>query len=164
MGDGRWAMGNGRWAMGDGQWAMRTKWPWTLSNIVSSPIELMRTRQALAVSIASAMMLVAPSLIQAQRNSRSCYSTDARSYADCRYDVERSRAVQREAIRERAEQRRERVRWDGIVRQARAQARAYDMAERSRQRSAERVARQRAERERVARDRIDRDRVRFRRY
>jgi len=105
----------------------------------------MRTRHALLLSLASAALSIAPSLASAQRTiTRDCVDRyDARRYADCRYDVERSRALQRETIREQAEQRRERARWDGIVRQAKAQARAYDLAERSRQRSAERAARAR---------------------
>ena len=122
----------------------------------------MRTRHTIVLSLASAMLSIAPSLAHAQRAfTRTCgdrYS-DTRSYADCRYDVERSRALQRETTRERVEQRRDRARWDAIVRQARAQARSYDMAERSRQRSVERV-----ERLRIERDRVERDRVRFRRY
>jgi len=127
----------------------------------------MRTRHTIVLSLASAMLSIAPSLAHAQRTfTRSCgdrYS-DARGYADCRYDVERSRALQREATREQAEQRRDRARWDAIVRQARAQARTYDLAERSRQRSAERAERARVERVRIERDRVERDRVRIRRY
>ena len=107
----------------------------------------MRTRQALLLSLASAMLSMAPSLAGAQRTAtRDCvdrYSIGARRYADCRYEIERSRALQREAVRERAEQRGERARWDAIVRQAKARARAYDLAERSRQRFAERAARAR---------------------
>lgn len=124
----------------------------TLSNSSSSPIgHCMRTRPALILSLASAVIAVTPSLARAQRTvTRECfdrYSIDARRYADCRYDVERSRALQREAARERSAQQRERTRWDAIVREARAQARAYDLAERSRQRTAERVTRERAIRE-----------------
>ena len=89
---------------------------------------------------------MAPSLAGAQRTViRSCVDrySDGRGYTDCRYEAERSRALQREAIRERTAQLRERSRWDAIVRQAKARARAYDLAERSRQRSAERAARAR---------------------
>jgi hypothetical protein len=117
-------------------------------------------RQALILSLASALFAITPSIGHAQRTvTRECfdrYSIDARRYADCRYDVERSRALQREAIRERAAQQRERTRWDAIVRQARTQARAYDLAERSRERAAERVTRARAIRE----EREDRTRER----
>ena len=120
----------------------------------------MRTRHALVLSLASAVLAVTPSLARAQRTvTRECfdrYSIDARRYADCRYDVERSRALQREATRERSAQQRERTRWDAIVREARTQARAYDLAERSRQRTAERVTRERAIRE----ERADRARER----
>ncbi|HEV8215324.1 MAG TPA: hypothetical protein VGP95_05805 [Gemmatimonadaceae bacterium] len=111
----------------------------------------MRTRHALILSLASAVLTVTPSLARAQRTvTRECfdrYSFDARRYADCRYDIDRSRALQREAIRERSAQRRERTQWDAIVRQAMTQARAYDLAERSRQRAAESVIRARAIRE-----------------
>ena len=122
----------------------------------------MRTRIVLLVFLAAAM----PSVARAQRTiTRDCVDRyDARRYADCRYDVERSRALQREATRERAEQQRERSRWDSIVRQARAQALAYDRAERSRQQSAERAMRtrelrqQRADRERERRETAIRER------
>jgi len=127
----------------------------------------MRMRHVVVVSLVSAVLSIAPSIVHAQRAvTRTCADrySDARGYADCRFDAERSRALQRDAIRERAEQQRERSRWDAIVRQARAQARAYDLAERSRERSAERAARIRLDRERVERIRVDRDRVRSRRY
>ena len=122
----------------------------------------MRTRLAFLVFLAAAV----PSVAGAQRtNDRDCFNRyDARRYADCRYEVERSRALQREATRERAEQQRERSRWDSIVRQARAQALAYDRAERSRQQSAERATRirelrqQRADRERERRETAIRER------
>jgi hypothetical protein len=107
----------------------------------------MRTRYALLMTLVSAALTVAPSLAGAQRTvTRNCvdrYSFDARRYADCRYEIDRSREVQREASRERAEQQRERSRWDAIVRQARTQARSFDLAERSRERAAERAARSR---------------------
>jgi hypothetical protein len=128
----------------------------------------MRTRYALLMTLVSAALTVAPSLAGAQRTvTRNCvdrYSFDARRYADCRYEIDRSREVQREASRERAEQQRERSRWDAIVRQARTQARSYDLAERSRERAAERAARsrviheQRQDRVRERRDSVLRER------
>jgi len=118
---------------------------------------LMRTRNAFLLAFASAAISAAPSLAAAQRVvTPSCGDRYSSRYADCRYEVERSRAIQREAIRERADRQRERNRWDGIVRQAKEQARSYDLAERARQRSAERVAR-----ERVIRDQRE-ERVRER--
>lgn len=126
----------------------RTKKPLTLSNLSSSPNGiLMRTRRTLLVSLASALLTLAPALAGAQRvATRDCTdrnSIDTRRYADCRYEIERSRELRREAIRERADDQRERTRWDAIVRQARTQARSYDLAARSRERAAERVARAR---------------------
>jgi hypothetical protein len=128
----------------------------------------MRTRYALLMTLVSAALTVAPSLAGAQRTvTRNCvdrYSFDARRYADCRYEIDRSREVQREASRERAGQQRERSRWDAIVRQARTQARSYDLAERSRERAAERAARsrvineQRQDRVRERRDSVLRER------
>lgn len=128
----------------------------------------MRTRYALLMTLVSAALTVAPSLAGAQRTvTRNCvdrYSFDARRYADCRYEIDRSREVQREASRERAEQQRERSRWDAIVRQARTQARSFDLAERSRERAAERAARsrvineQRQDRVRERRDSVLRER------
>jgi hypothetical protein len=131
-----------------------------LSNLVSSPVgQFMRTRNLLLLTLASVALSMAPSLAGAQRViAGDCGDRYSSRYVDCRIEVERSRAAQREAIRERAEQQRERNRWDGIVRKARAEARSYDLAERSRQRAAERVTRERVAREtrevRV-RDRID---------
>jgi hypothetical protein len=128
----------------------------------------MRTRNLLLLTLASVALSMAPSLADAQRViARDCGDRYSSRYVDCRIEVERSRAAQREAIRERAEQQRERNRWDAIVREARAEARSYDLAERSRQRAAELVTRERVAREtreRVARetrevrvrDRIDR--------
>ena len=124
----------------------------------------MRTRHVFILSVASALLSFAPSIAGAQRTvNRTCFdrsSIDARRYADCRYEVERSRALQREAIRDRVERQRDRARWDSIVRQAKSQARAYDLAERSRQRSAERAAQRSAERA----ERAMRSGVRIRRY
>jgi hypothetical protein len=122
--------------------------PGTLSKLTSSPIGiLMRTRHGLVMTLATAALAVAPSFAGAQRSvTRDCvdrYSIDGRRYADCRYEIDRSREVQREASRERAEQQRERVRWDGIVREAKTQARSYDLAARSRERATERTARAR---------------------
>lgn len=107
----------------------------------------MRTRRAFLVSLASAALTFAPSLARAQRTvTRDCadrYSIGQRRYTDCRYEIDRSSEVRREAIRDRAEQQRERLRWDAIVRQAKAQARSYDLAARSRERATERAARAR---------------------
>ena len=130
---------------------------WRLSNLASSPIgHFMRTRHALLLSLASAALTFAPSLAAAQRiNSRDCGDRYSNRYSDCRYEIDRSRAIQRETMRERTEQQRERTRWDAIVRQARAQARSYDLAERARQRSVDRAARTRVirdEREERVRD------------
>jgi hypothetical protein len=125
----------------------------------------MRTRNAVLVSLVSAALSL-PSFAGAQRaTSRDCGDRYSSRYIDCRYQVERARAEQREVIRERAEQQRERTRWDAIVRQAKAQARSYDLAERSRQRSAERVERarvvreQRGKRLRERRDQLSRERT-----
>jgi DNA anti-recombination protein RmuC len=110
----------------------RTKLPRALSNPSSSAIgQFMRTRHALLVSVAFTGLSFAPSLVVAQRtNSRD-------------YQVERSRELRREELRERAEEQRERTRWDAIVRRARTEARSYDLAERSRDRAAERAMRMR---------------------
>jgi len=143
--------------------------PGTLSNLSSLPIgRFMHSRHALLVSLASAALTLAPCVAGTQRAvTRDCmdrYSIEARRYADCRYQIDRSREEQREATRERAEQQRERSRWDAIVRQARAQARSYDLAAGSRERAAERAARsrlineQRQDRIRERRESVLRDR------
>jgi hypothetical protein len=113
----------------------------------------MRMRHALLMTLASAALTVAPSLAGAQRTvTQDCmdrYSIDARRHADCRYETDRSR---------------ERSRWDAIVRQARTQARSYDLAARSRERAAERATRsrvineQRQDRIRERRESVLRDR------
>jgi hypothetical protein len=124
----------------------------------------MRKRNVFLLTFASVAISAAPSLSLAQGVTRDCGDRYLSRYADCRYEVERARAIQREANRERAERQRERTRWDSIVRQAKAQARSYDLAERSRQRSAERADRaraireQREERARDRRDQLQRDR------
>jgi DNA anti-recombination protein RmuC len=112
----------------------------------------MRMRHAVLLSLATAVLTVAPSRAGAQRS----VGRD--------YELERSRELRREMTRERAEQQRERTRWDAIVRQGRAQARSYDLAERSRDRAVERAARtramneQRQDRLRERRDAMFRDR------
>jgi hypothetical protein len=165
-GDGRRATGDGRRATGDGRRATRTKLPWALSDQMSSANGLfMRTRKAVFISLASTVLFAAPSLAGAQRVvTRDCGDRYSSRYTDCRYEVERARAEQRAAIRERADRVRERNRWDAIVRQAKTQARSYDLAERSRQRAADRVERarvtteQREERARERRDQLSRER------
>ena len=156
----------GRRMTDDGRRMVRTKLPWALSNQTSSLNGLfMRTRKSLFISLASAALFAAPSLAGAQRVvTRDCGDRYSSRYADCRYEVERFRAEERAAIRERADRLRERNRWDAIVRQAKTQARSYDLAERSRQRAADRVARarvtseQREERARERRDLLSRER------
>ncbi len=151
---------------GDAGGGTRTKLPRSLSNQVSLPIgQPMRTRHCLVLSLASAAISLAPSLAGAQRTViRSCGDRYSTGYVDCRYEMERSRAVERDAMRERADARRERTRWDAIVREARARARSYDLAESSRQRAAERAARsremrdQRVEQARERREMVIRER------
>jgi hypothetical protein len=125
----------------------------------------MRTRNVVLVSLVSAALSL-PSFAGAQRaGGRDCGDRYSSRYVDCRYQLERARADQREAARERADRQRERNRWDSIVRQAKTQARSYDLAERSRQRSVERIERarimreQRDDRLRERRDQLSRERT-----
>jgi len=107
----------------------------------------MRARQLLLVPFVSAAVAVLPTIAGAQRIViRSCPSptaVGARRYADCVYERERDRAEQRELLRDRLSLQRERNNWDAIVRQARAEARRRDLADRAREQAVERAARAR---------------------